>query len=110
MGYIVAMEIVETPVFTADIVKLIPDESYRQLQRQLVEHPGSGDLIPGSGGLRKIRWRLSGRGKSGGIRVIYYLDMPDTIFMLFVYRKNQQEDLTQQQLKYLRNLIREWLG
>lgn len=60
----------ETDVFTARILDLIDDESYSALQSILVADPEAGDLIPRTRGLRKIRWMGSGRGKSGGIRVI----------------------------------------
>jgi hypothetical protein len=110
MTYNKYMEIIETPIFADCIVDLISDDSYHKLQIELIKRPESGDLIQGSGGLRKIRWRLPGKGKSGGIRVIYYFDAPSTIYMLLVFRKNSQADLTQTQLKYLKNLIREWIA
>jgi hypothetical protein len=71
----------------------------------LAFQPNSGDVIRGGGGLRKIRWSAQGRGKRGGIRVIYYKIEEDQIYMLFAYQKNKQEDLTTEQLKVLRNLI-----
>ena len=61
------MKIVETPVYTEDITKLLNDEEYWELQSFLVEHPTFGDLIQGSKGLRKLRWNLKNKGKSGGI-------------------------------------------
>ena len=61
--------------------------------------------MPGSGGLRKIRWAGSGRGKRGGIRVIYYLVRDDRVYLLFAYPKNKQENLTSQQLKVLRKIV-----
>jgi hypothetical protein len=69
----------------------------------------AGDVIKGGSGLRKIRWSVSGSGKSGGIRVIYYYDKPDKIYMLFAYKKNQQEDLTPTQIKVLKQIMSEWL-
>jgi len=75
------------------------------LQTALINDPEFGDLIKGSGGLRKIRWGNEQKGKSGGVRVIYYLKLADgKIFMLYVYAKNEQEDLTKEQLKILANL------
>jgi hypothetical protein len=68
-------------------------------------------VIRGSGGIRKLRWSLPGRGKRGGIRVIYFWDEPsETFYMLFAFRKNAQEDLTAQQLWVLTRLVREEFG
>jgi len=66
------MEIFETSVFTRQIAQLIGAEEYRQLQGVLVINPLAGVVIKNSGGLRKLRWRSAGKGKSGGIRLIYY--------------------------------------
>ncbi len=66
------MIIIETPIFTRLTNEMMTDDEYRELQEALVNRPESGDLIKKSGGLRKVRWKLQGRGKSGGIRVIYY--------------------------------------
>jgi len=72
--------------------------------------PEAGGLIRGSGGLRKIRWSLPGKGKRGGLRIIYYWDKPEDIFyMLTVYKKSKKEDLTRSQIKILRQLVEEWL-
>ena len=102
------MLIVETAVFTRRIKALISDEQYRLLQLQLVAQPDVGKVIPQSGGLRKLRWSLSGQGKRGGIRVVYYWAASRaTILMLFVYAKNEQDDLTRQQLRTLRKIIEE---
>ena len=66
------MRFVETPVFTAAVTLLLADEEYRQLQIALLIRPAQGTLIRGIGGLRKLRWGARGRGKRGGVRVIYY--------------------------------------
>ena len=82
------------------------DEGYLALQAHLAENPGSGKLIPGSGGLRKMRWAGSGRGKRGGLRVIYYWWVSkDRISMLIAYPKNEQDDLTADQVKQLRRAL-----
>jgi hypothetical protein len=86
---------------------LLTDEEYRSLQLALVFRPEQGSLIPGGGGLRKLRWGFRGKGKRGGCRVIYYWDKQDTIYMLFVYPKSKQEDLTLAQVKVLAKLVRE---
>ena len=104
------MLFIETPIFTKLVTDLISDDEYRKLQLALVLRPKAGKIIPGSGGLRKIRWKSGGSGKRGGLRVIYFWDVPeDTIYMLLIYKKSKQEDLTPNQLKTLRNLVKEFL-
>ena len=98
---------IETQVFTKQITSMLDEAEYRQLQVTLALKPQAGDIIRGSGGLRKIRWAVRGRGKSGGIRVIYYLVADEEIYFLFAYAKNQQEDLDSGQLRILRNLVKE---
>ena len=66
------MEFIETPTFTKKITSLISDESYKDFQRQLLLNPEKGDLIKDGGGIRKIRWNLENKGKSGSIRIIYF--------------------------------------
>jgi len=103
------MIIVETTVFSKLIDQLMDDDHYRELQELLIENPEIGDLIQGSGGLRKIRWKLTGRGKRGGVRVIYYWAVSvDQIRMLYVYSKSDQENLTKDQLKVLRQIVERW--
>ena len=110
MAYSVIMVFIETSIFTKEIQQLIPDEHYRMLQTALMLRPDAGKLIKGSGGLRKIRWNLPGTGKRGALRVIYYWSPPETFFMLFPYRKADQEDLTVDQLKVLRRIVKEFLS
>ena len=95
----------ETDIFTARIVELIDDESYAELQALLVGDPEAGELIPKARGLRKIRWRGSGRGKRGGLRVIYYMVHHEEIFMLYAYPKNKESNLSQRHAKILRELV-----
>lgn len=105
------MVFLETPVFTRQIKALVDDDEYRELQLRLMVNPDAGDLIPRSGGLRKIRLGLPGRGKRGGARVIYYwVTAEDRIFMLLAYAKNVQDDLTAEQLKVLRIMVQEEFG
>ena len=106
LAYFKRMEIIETPIFTKIVESLLTDEEYRLLQSQLVGFPEYGKLIPGSGGLRKIRWRTGTGGKRGGVRVIYYWYVTQyTILRLYAYPKGKQDDLTSQQLKTLKKLI-----
>jgi len=110
MAYNPIMIFIETSIFTKEIQRLISGESYRMFQSTLMLRPDAGSLIRGSGGLRKIRWNLPGTGKRGALRVISYWNPPDAIFMLFPYRKTQQEDLTLDQLKLLRRMVEEFLS
>ena len=105
------MTIIETPIFTRRIQVMLSDEEYRLLQAHLVNKPDVGKIIPGSGGMRKLRWSAKGHGKRGGIRVIYYWFMSkDIILLLFAYSKNEQDDLTKEQLRQLKKIIeREYL-
>ena len=105
------MVFLETPVFTRQIKELVDDEDYRLLQVRLIANPDAGDLIPRSGGLRKIRLGIAGRGKRGGARVIYYwVTAKSQIYMLLAYAKNVQEDLTEEQLRVMRALVKQEFG
>src|SRR3989339_932975 len=96
------MEIIETPIFTDRITDVLSDEEYSELQWALLINPEAGTVIPGGGGLRKLRWALPPKGKRGGLRIIYYLYVEDeAIYMLLPYKKSEQEDLTKEQLKAL---------
>ncbi|MCP4430991.1 MAG: type II toxin-antitoxin system RelE/ParE family toxin [Gammaproteobacteria bacterium] len=103
------MVIVETSVFTKLIQELMDDDHYKELQEALVNRPDLGDLIQGSGGLRKVRWKLKGTGKSGGVRVIYYWVVDDHhIRMLYVYPKGRQDNLTKSQISQLKAIVERW--
>lgn len=85
------------------------DDAYRQLQETLIQRPEKGDLIPGSGGLRKVRWKLEGQGQRGGVRIIYYwVAINEQLRMLYAYAKSQRENLTQDQLTALRKIVERW--
>jgi hypothetical protein len=100
------MQFIETSIFTRQVTSLLTDDEYSQLQVALFAHPEMGAIIPRSGGLRKVRWSMSGRGKRGGVRAIYYwVVAEDQILMLFMYPKNEKDDLTPQQLKVLREIV-----
>ena len=95
-------------MFTKRLRELVKDDDYKSVQLALVLRPEAGQIIRGSGGLRKIRWAASGGGKSGGYRFIYYWDKSnERIYMIFVYTKRAQNDLTPSQLKILRKLAKE---
>jgi hypothetical protein len=92
----VPVSVVETPEFLAATQRIMDEEERGALVDYLARNPLAGDLIPGTGGVRKLRWALEGRGKRGGARVVYYCHndaMP--IFALTVYAKNERADLSQ---------------
>lgn len=103
------MVIVETSVFTRLIQSLLDDDDYQDLQEALINRPDVGDVIKGSGGIRKMRWNLKNTGKSGGVRVIYYWVVDDYhIRMLYVYPKSKQDDLTKDQIAQLKAIVERW--
>jgi mRNA-degrading endonuclease RelE of RelBE toxin-antitoxin system len=100
------MTIIETPIFTRRLKTILDDDQYRELQNELITRPDVGKVIPGSGGIRKLRWGGSGRGKRGGNRIIYYwFSQQEVILMLLIYPKTEQDDLTPDQLRTLKNLV-----
>jgi hypothetical protein len=81
---------IETKLFTKLVQNYFTDEEYAALQSAIMANPDAGDVIPGSGGVRKLRWGLAGRGKRGGVRVIYYLRLQQSqVWMLTLYAKNE---------------------
>lgn len=103
------MIFIETPIFTEDVTDLLSDDEYAKLQLFLAANPDAGDLIQGTGGLRKVRWTAGGKGKSGGVRVIYYdaSDL-DQIRMLLIYKKGIKDDLSPKEKAILREINRRW--
>ena len=102
------MVIIETSIFTRQVQKLLTDKEYEELQLVLVQRPDMGQVIVGSGGLRKARWRARGQGERGGVRIIYYWAVEQNqLLMLLMYTKSQQDDLSPEQLKALRRIVEE---
>ena len=104
------LEFQETHIFTREITSLLTEDEYAELQGVLIVQPEAGDVIPGTGGLRKLRWtqRRRGKGKRGGIRVIYYWYVNGSlIYMLLAYSKNQQDDLSTSEKRLLSRLVAE---
>jgi hypothetical protein len=100
-------EFIETPTFTRLCEALLPDDEYRALQTALIENPEAGDLIPRSGGARKLRWARPGTGKSGGLRTIYYWrSRAGQFWMLLMYPKSAKGNLTDSEKNALRDFIR----
>ena len=102
---------IETPVFTELVTGLLDDEDYQRMQEHLLICPRAGDVIVGTAGCRKLRWRVSRRkaGKSGGMRVIYYFrNATDQIILLLAYDHRSVDDLTQIQRRQLAEIVRHW--
>lgn len=104
------MLFVETPIFAAQSTALVDDQSYSVLQASLSLRPTQGVVVPGAGGVRKLRWAASGRGKRGGIRVLYYWQATGgTVFMLAAFSTNRASDPSRAQLAVLARLVKEEL-
>ena len=102
------MVFIETPTFTRLVLALLDDDEYRELQNDMMQAPERGDIIPGGGGIRKLRYGVQGRGKSGGVRVIYYwIKDKHQIYMLVVYPKSVKDNLTDKETALLRDLVKE---
>ena len=102
------MLFIETPTFTRLISSLLEDDDYSKLQEELVKRPDAGDLVKAGGGIRKLRWKRAGTGKSGGIRVIYYwITEDEQILLLVAYPKSAKDNLTDTETAILKKLVKE---
>lgn len=102
------MEFIETPTFSRMLHDLLPDEELRNLQNLLVMNPERGAIIRGSGGIRKLRFGILDRGKSGGLRLIYYWKKEfQQIFLLVIYSKSKKDNLSSAETAFLRKLVKE---
>ena len=100
------MEFIEAPLFTRRVHEYLTDDEYAALQWALALRPEAGAVIPGSGGMRKLRWAGKGHGKRGGLRVIYYWrDRKGEIWLLTLYAKNEAENIPLHVLRELRKEI-----
>lgn len=102
------MELIEAPAFTRNVANYLDDDGYRELQNELTNNPELGDLMPATGGFRKLRWPDKRRGKArrGGLRIIYYyLPSDQQIWLMTLYDKNEASDLTSKEKKALQAAI-----
>jgi len=105
------MEFIEFPQFAKSLPLLGDDDAYLEFQIHLMQQPEAGPVIPGSGGLRKLRWAGSGRGKRGGLRIIYYyITAEGQILLLCAYAKNEMENLPAASIKELKKLVEQHLS
>ena len=96
------MEFIETSFFTKYVYEYLSEDEYSGLQSYLLQYPEAGKVVPGSGGVRKVRWGMAGKGKSGGVRVIYYFKrQDDEIWLLTIYSKNEVENIPSHVLKQI---------
>jgi hypothetical protein len=102
------MEFLEAPAFTRYLSEYLDDETYRTLQQELARKPEAGDLMPGTGGFRKVRWAdvRRGKGRRGGLRVIYYYFAAEhQIWLMTLYGKDEAANLTAKEKKALKGAI-----
>jgi hypothetical protein len=98
--------VVEMDEFLVSTRKLMDDEEREALVDYLAYHPAAGVVVPGTGGVRKLRWGLEGRGKRGGARVIYfYHDMEMPLYLISAFAKNRRENLSQAEINFMRKLV-----
>jgi len=96
------LTVVETAAFARRALKLLTSDEYEEMISFLALRPESGDEIQGTGGVRKVRFRAKGHGKSGGVRILYYFyDSENPVFAIFLYAKNEQVEMTSEQKRYV---------
>jgi hypothetical protein len=102
------MIFIETSTFTKLISQYLTDEEYLGLQKFLLQYPEAGNIVRQTGGVRKLRWAISGKGKRGGIRVIYYWKSRDAeIWLLTLYAKSQRETISSHILRKIAEEIKD---
>src|SRR5208282_3773031 len=102
------MEFIESPAFTRHLSQYLDDEGYKALQNELARNPQAGDVMPGTGGFRKVRWSdpRRGKGRRGGLRIIYFhFVSSQQIWLMTLYDKNEAADLTPREKKALKAAI-----
>lgn len=99
-------EFIESPLFSKYLPDYLADDEYSALQEHLCEHPEAGDMVRGSGGVRKLRWRRPGSGKSGGVRVCYHARAKSgRMLMLVIYAKGAQDSIPGHVLKAIKEAM-----
>lgn len=104
------IEFVETSIFTRQIKELATDDELKDLQAELIAQPDKGDIIKGTGGLRKVRMAVGNKGKSGNIRVLYVLALADKIYLVLAYQKAVKDSLTAEDKAKLKLIVQSLKG
>ena len=105
-----AIEFVETSIFTRQIKELATDDELKDLQAELIAQPDKGDIVKGTGGLRKVRMAVGNKGKSGSIRVLYVLALADKIYLVLAYPKAVKDSLTAEEKAKLKLIVQSLKG
>ncbi len=105
-----AIEFVETSIFTRQIKELATDDELKDLQAELIAQPDKGDIIKGTGGLRKVRMAVGNKGRSGSIRVLYVLALADKIYLVLAYPKAVKDSLTAEEKAKLKLIVQSLKG
>src|SRR3954451_23321318 len=106
MYYLRTVVFIEQPVFTRALLDLVDDDLYRKFQNELASNPEKGPVVKGSGGLRKVRMALPGRGKSGGARVLYlWFPRHSTLVLYLIYSKGEMEDIPPAKMKAIKHEV-----
>lgn len=100
------IKFIETSIFTRQIKQIATDEELRILQNELIGRPEKGDIIKGTGGIRKMRMAIGSQGKSGSARVIYFLATKEIIYLIMAYPKNMKDSLTDEEKIALKKVIK----
>ena len=106
------MEFIEAPAFSRYLSDYLGDEDYRALQEEMVANPELGDVMPDTGGFRKLRWAdpRRGKGRRGGLRIIYYYFATDyQMWLMILYGKDEASDLTAKEKKALKAAVQQEL-
>ena len=104
-----SMIFIESTIFTKLLHNYLDDKAFSEFQQYLSVNPKAGDVISGTGGLRKVRWKGSGRGKRGGTRIIYYWQVDkDRTLLMTIYGKNEVSDLIAKEKKLLKSMVERW--
>ena len=106
MSYTRKVTFIEQPIFTRMLLELVDDDAYRKFQNELAANPEKGPLVKGSGGLRKVRMALPGRGKSGGARILYlWFPRHGTFVFYLIYTKGEMENVPRAQMKAIKHEV-----